>query len=137
MRPITQLRRLSTLIVGIILKLYSYCYCFHFIFFIFFTDSKNVKAKDRTEVQLRCILLFLFDKGLKPKEATKNVIVIYEILNNIRKCKRWFKQFKNGDRNLKFSLHAALSCCKMRRCLFTRTDRFFSYSAFNLSYCTQ
>ena len=62
------------------------------------------------EVQLRSILLFLFDKGLKPKEATENVNEIYGEILNIRKCQRWFKQFKNGDRNLKFSLHAASHC---------------------------
>ena len=80
--------RLSMLIVDITLKLYSHC--FHFIVFIF-TDSKNLKAKERREVQLLCILLFLFHKGLKPKEATKNVNEIYGEFLNIRKCKRCFK----------------------------------------------
>ena len=33
---VVQLRRLSTLTVGIILKHCSYCYCFHFILFFYF-----------------------------------------------------------------------------------------------------
>ena len=44
---VVQLRRLGTLIVGIILKYCSYCYCFHFIFFLFLQIVKNIKAKGR------------------------------------------------------------------------------------------
>ena len=45
--------------------------------------------------------IFLFDKVLKCKETTKNVNETYVKILNICKCQRWFKQFKNGDRNLK------------------------------------
>ena len=41
------------------------------------------------EVQLRYMLLFLFDKGLKPNvRAIKNVNESYREILNIRKCQR-------------------------------------------------
>ena len=83
------------------------------------------------------VLLFLFDKVLKLKEATKNVNETYGEILNIYKCQRWFKQFKNGDRNLKFSLHAASHCLVARCIIVYSPDRFFNNSAFNLSNCAQ
>ena len=35
------------------------------------------------EMQLRCILLFLFDKELKSKEVTKNVNDCYDKIYNV------------------------------------------------------
>ena len=84
----------------IILNLCSYCLI---SVFLFLQIVKMLKPEIE-EVQLRCILLFLFDKGLKPKEATKNINETYIEILNIRKCQRWFEQFKNDDRNLKNKL---------------------------------
>jgi [histone H3]-lysine36 N-dimethyltransferase SETMAR len=53
------------------------------------------------ETHLRYFMLFLFDKGLKSKEATQTICDIYGDILDTRKCYRWFKKFKSGDRSLK------------------------------------
>ncbi|XP_014487390.1 PREDICTED: histone-lysine N-methyltransferase SETMAR-like, partial [Dinoponera quadriceps] len=52
------------------------------------------------EGYLRHCMLFLFDQGLKANEAVKKINDIYGDVLKLNKCHRWFKKFKNENRNL-------------------------------------
>ena len=46
------------------------------------------------ETHLQNYMLFLFDKGLKAKEATQTICDIYGDVLQVQKCYRWLRKFK-------------------------------------------
>ncbi|CAK9820142.1 Histone-lysine N-methyltransferase SETMAR, partial [Anthophora quadrimaculata] len=53
------------------------------------------------EAHLRRCMLLLFDRGMKANEAVNKITDTYGDVLKLNKCHRWFKKFKNGNRNLK------------------------------------
>ncbi|GFU23331.1 histone-lysine N-methyltransferase SETMAR [Nephila pilipes] len=60
---------------------------------------EDVKINNKRSIR-HCIL-FLFDQGMKANGAVKKITYTYGDVLKLNKCHRWFKELKNGNRNLK------------------------------------